>query len=181
MQARCAASARSPPLPAVYHSDRLFSTARVERQIRKLMPNIANVLKDEIARIARKELRAETDGLKKAVAQQRKDIAALKRQVTALEKATRSSTRSATKGSTVAAAADADGSSLAHRFSATRLAAQRKKLGLSAAEFGKLIGASGQSVYKWESGNVRPRAGQLEAIAKVRTLGKREVGEILSA
>ena len=50
------------------------------------MPNIASVLKDEILRLARKEVRRELEGLKKASAQYRSDIAALKRQVIALEK-----------------------------------------------------------------------------------------------
>ena len=48
------------------------------------MPNIASVLKDEILRLARKEVRRELEGLKKASAQYRSDIAALKRQVIAL-------------------------------------------------------------------------------------------------
>ena len=60
------------------------------------------------------------------------------------------------------------------RFSATRFASQRRKLGLSAADFGALLGVSGQSVYKWEHGEARPRARQLEAIAELRGIGKRE-------
>ena len=54
------------------------------------------------------------------------------------------------------------------------LASHRKRLGLSAADFGKLLGVSGQSIYKWEPGEVKPRRAQLEAIAAIRTLGKRE-------
>ena len=50
------------------------------------MPNIASVLKDEVVRLAKKEVRKEVEGLKKASAQYRSDIAALKRQVAALEK-----------------------------------------------------------------------------------------------
>ena len=49
------------------------------------MPNIASVLKEEIARVARKEVRSETENLKKASAQYRSEIATLKRRVTALE------------------------------------------------------------------------------------------------
>jgi DNA-binding transcriptional regulator YiaG len=45
---------------------------------------------------------------------------------------------------------------------------------LSAADFATLLGVSGQSVYKWEHGESRPRARQLEAIAAVRGIGKRE-------
>lgn len=63
-------------------------------------------------------------------------------------------------------------------------AALRKKLGISAAEMGKLLGVSAQSVYHWESGKTKPRASQLQAIAAVRKMGKRavaaklEVGEV---
>jgi len=60
------------------------------------------------------------------------------------------------------------------RFSPARLASQRQKLGLSAADFAKLIGVSSLSVYKWEKGQTRPRRAQLEAIASVRGIGKRE-------
>jgi DNA-binding transcriptional regulator YiaG len=38
----------------------------------------------------------------------------------------------------------------------------------------KLLGVSSVSLYKWESGQSRPRRAQLEAIAAVRSIGKRE-------
>jgi transcriptional regulator with XRE-family HTH domain len=37
-----------------------------------------------------------------------------------------------------------------------------------------LVGVSGQSIYKWEQGEVRPRAAQLQALAAVRGIGKCE-------
>ena len=49
------------------------------------MPNIASVLKEEIARVARKQARGELAVLKKASAQHRADIAALKRRLSGLE------------------------------------------------------------------------------------------------
>ena len=67
------------------------------------------------------------------------------------------------------------------RFSAKGLAAQRRRLGLSAQAFGALIGASGQSVYKWEEGKTRPRAKNLPAIAALRTMGKKEAAARLDA
>jgi hypothetical protein len=39
---------------------------------------------------------------------------------------------------------------------------------------GKLVGASSLSIYKRESGQVTPRAAQLEKIMAVRKIGKRE-------
>ena len=49
------------------------------------MPNIGTVLKSEISRIARKEVRGELLKLKKASAQYRSEIAALKRRAQSLE------------------------------------------------------------------------------------------------
>ena len=139
------------------------------------MPNIASVLKDEIARLARKEVRAQTQELKKASATYRSHIAALRRRVDELERQLKRGNRPG--GRAAAASAEEPGDdegSTRRRFSASRLAAQRQKLGLSAADFAALIGVSGQSVYKWEHGESRPRARQLEAIASLRGLGKRE-------
>jgi DNA-binding transcriptional regulator YiaG len=138
------------------------------------MPNIAAVLKDEIARLARKEVRAQTQEFKKASAQYRAHIAALRRRVDTLER----QLKKVGKGSARAAPQPEENGEgdTPRRFSATRLAAQRRKLGLSAADFATLLGVSGQSVYKWEHGESRPRAKQLEAIAALRGIGKREAG-----
>jgi hypothetical protein len=57
------------------------------------MPNIATVLKAEIARVARKELRGETEALKKSNSQYRSQIADLKRRIGALEKLVKRASR----------------------------------------------------------------------------------------
>jgi DNA-binding XRE family transcriptional regulator len=61
------------------------------------------------------------------------------------------------------------------------MASQRKRLGLSAAECGILIGASAQSIYNWEEGKARPRMQHLPAIYALRTLGRRQANEILES
>ncbi|MFM6992100.1 MAG: helix-turn-helix domain-containing protein [Rhodoferax sp.] len=58
-------------------------------------------------------------------------------------------------------------------------AALRKKLGLSAADMGKLLGVSAQSIYHWETGKTKPHASQLAAISAVRKMGKKEVASKL--
>jgi polyhydroxyalkanoate synthesis regulator phasin len=50
------------------------------------MSNIASVLKDEISRLARKEIKRETSALKKSSTAYRSEIAALKRRVQELER-----------------------------------------------------------------------------------------------
>lgn len=143
------------------------------------MPNIGTVLKDEIARVARKQQRAELASLKKSVAQYRSQIAQLKRRMQALEQLVRRQARGGGRAAAAAAEQDDDGPSL--RFSAKGLAAQRKRLGLSAASVAKILGVSALSVYKWESGKTRPRARQLEAISALRKMGKREAMAKLDA
>ncbi len=133
------------------------------------MPNIAALLKSEITRIARKQVRAETQPLKNAIAPYRSEIAALKRRVQALEQQARKLTRVTAKAIPVR-----DETDKAHRFSAKGMAKNRQRLGLSAADFGKLIDASPLSVYKWEKGEVRPRERHVLAIAAVRSIGKKE-------
>jgi DNA-binding transcriptional regulator YiaG len=136
------------------------------------MPNIASVLKEEIARVARKQQRAEVAQLKKSVAQYRGQIAELKRRMQALERQVRRLGRGG--GRAAAAEDEGEDSGPSLRFSAKGLAAQRKRLGLSAASVAKILGVSALSVYKWESGKTRPRTRQLEAIAQLRKMGKRE-------
>jgi DNA-binding transcriptional regulator YiaG len=65
------------------------------------------------------------------------------------------------------------------RFSARSVKAQRARLGLSAKDFGRLVGVAALTIYSWESGKSRPRRKQLPGLAAVRLLGKREVRQRL--
>jgi DNA-binding transcriptional regulator YiaG len=135
------------------------------------MPNIASVLKDEVVRLARKEVRKEVEKIRKASVQYRSDIASLKRRVAELEKhQARLEKKSPSKLATDAANSQ-DGRV---RFSAKGLAAHRSRLGLSATDLGSLLDVSAQTVYNWEAGKSKPREPQLAAVAALRKMGKRE-------
>jgi len=142
------------------------------------MPNIGSVLKSEMSRVARKELRGETAALRKSVSQYRTQIADLKRRLQALEQQVKRMGKAAERAAPPPARPESNGRI---RFSAKGFAAQRQRLGLSAAALAKLLGVSALSVYKWESGKTRPRARQLEAIAGLRGMGKREATARLAA
>lgn len=131
------------------------------------MANFSALLKGEITRLARKEVKAYVEPLRKANALQRQQLIALKREVAELRKTGRTSR---VKTAEVVEAPGATKS----RFSAKGLKSARAKLGLSASDFGKLMGASGQSVYNWEAGKAVPRAAQREKLTALRGLGKRE-------
>src|SRR5437588_10027360 len=142
------------------------------------MANVASVLKEEISRIARKIVRAETSSLKKAVAAYRSDIAALKRRAQELERQQRRKPAARALGSDEPGA---DASAIKTRFSAKGLASQRRRLGLSAHECGLLLGVSAQSIYNWEEGKARPRSAHLPALAALRTLGKKSAATHLAS
>lgn len=142
------------------------------------MPSIASILKDEILRLARKEVRSEVEALKKASTRHRSEIAELKRRVGSLEKELSRAVRADSRKEPSTEPEEGD---IKVRFSAKRLAAQRKKLGLSAAEMGALIGVSAQTIYNWETEKSRPRQAQLVSIAALRGMGKSQIKARLEA
>ncbi|MBK8763866.1 MAG: transposase zinc-binding domain-containing protein [Burkholderiaceae bacterium] len=130
-------------------------------------------------------VRSEVNSIRRALAAARAESAALKRRVSELERSLRQSARIAharppSPSPSPSPVEEADGADK-FRFRASGMASNRKRLGLSAADFGLLVSASGQSVYAWEQGKARPRGKNLAAIAALRGVGKREVVERLAA
>ena len=140
------------------------------------MPNLNTILKDEITRLARKEIKAATDPIRRANAGHRREIAELKRQVASLQHDMKAASKPPKAG-----AQASDDSMASTRFSVKGLKSLRAKLGLSAAEFSQLVGASGQSIYNWEAGKAAPRASQQASLAAIRGIGKREAAKRLAS
>ena len=90
------------------------------------MANLASALKSEVARLARKELRAETESLKKTVAAQRSEIAALKRRTGELEKTVKALVRLVDKAGRAAAPSPSQAEEGQYRFRASGMASNRK-------------------------------------------------------
>ena len=164
------------------------------------MANLASALKEEIGRIARKEIRQQTAGTAKATAQIARDVAALRRQLenlqrklssprtqdapgkTAVKKSTTKKAAAKPKDAKAAGAAPAPAKQSARtRFSPKGLKADRERLGLSADNYGKLVGVSGLSIYNWEQAKARPRESSIAALMAIRGIGKREAAKRLGA
>lgn len=144
------------------------------------MPNVGNVLREEITRLSRREIRKQTESTKKATNQHRHHIAGLNKKVVQLERQVAMLTRQAARLQPTSTAVSGDGSpSTKIRFVAEGLRSHRNRLGLSANQFGRLTGVSANSVYAWESGTTTPRKEQLAKIAALRAIGKREAAERL--
>ncbi len=143
------------------------------------MPNIATALKEEVTRLARKEIRGETLQLKKAVARYRSDIADLKRRLSTTENALSALQKSLARTNQSTPKADSSPTP-AVRFSAKGFRTMRDRLGLSGPDAARLLCVSVQTIYNWEAGASKPREPQLSAIAVLRKAGKREVAERLA-
>lgn len=146
------------------------------------MPNIAKVLKDEIARIAKRQARAFAGPLKKHAVALRHDVADLKRVVAGLQK---DNARLVKEAEARALAKPQVPEEKVRRMwvFAKGVRSMRKKLGLSQAEFAKLIGVSAQAVTLWENkdGKLDLRNSTKEAILGIRSLGAREARRRLDA
>jgi DNA-binding XRE family transcriptional regulator len=140
------------------------------------MSKLVSTLKEEIVRIARKEIRTETEALRKASNRYRSEIAELKRQLTQLEK--QSCKEVFREGAALPPESEGTGN---FRFRADGLRGHRERLGVTAKDMATLLDVSVQTVANWESGKTKPRASQLGTIAAMRKLGKREAAARLSA
>jgi DNA-binding transcriptional regulator YiaG len=156
------------------------------------MSNFAKSFKDGITRLARKEAKAV---VKAACPEHRRratrsTVANLKQRVTALEKDVRRLTKllstlspqrlSAPAGDLSSSSPAADQKA---RITGKGMRSLRRKLGLNAAQLGRLLGVTRFAVYAWEerNGPLRLRPTTRAAILAIRTLGAREAKARLQA
>jgi DNA-binding transcriptional regulator YiaG len=142
------------------------------------MANIGALLKAEITRLCRREIRKEMMVVRKATVSSRHHIAALRKQVSALEQ---KAGQLAKRAGTPMASTPTGLPERPVRFVAKGLKSLRKRLGLSAAQLATLLSVSEQSVYNWETKKATPRKEQFAALIGLRGVGKREVQQRLAA
>lgn len=139
------------------------------------MPNFVAPLRQEIARIARKEAKALVSPVKKPSGKLRSFVADLKRRVASLEK-TNGQLQSRLAKLEASQPAPAASQDKRGWISGKGIKSLRKKLGLSQAEFARLVGVSHITVYQWESktGMLTFRGGTKAKVFAVRGIGARE-------
>src|ERR1035437_7376907 len=133
------------------------------------MPNVNAVLAQEITRLSKRVINVSTKVTRKLVTQHRHDLAVLKGQIAILMK--RLAIVEKTQPKEVAAPPEVLEKS---RFRAMGVKAHRAKLGLSAANYGKLVCVSEVTIYLWETGKTTPRQAQRAKWLAIRGIGKRE-------
>ena len=146
------------------------------------MSNVVKVLKAEIARISKKEAKSATQGIGKANTWLRKTVADLKKRLSLLEKESRRLTAVMKKQQLESPQKPDTEEGKKARFSSRGIRALRKKLRLSQADFGKLVGTTPGAVHLWEKkdGALSLRDKTKAAILAIRGLGAREARKKLA-
>lgn len=145
------------------------------------MPNLSSILKSEISRLSRREIKSSITPIHASNVALKKAIANLKRRLAALE-ADSKRLSSIRKPEERLPALDPEEAGKA-RITAKNIKALRNKLGLSQGAFGKLIGVSRQNVFAMEhkEGRMKVRTKTLASILAARGMGKREARKRLEA
>lgn len=140
------------------------------------MPNLAKVLKDEIARIARKEAKLAVAPLHKPTASARRTFADLKRRVAALEKTNKELWSARERASQPVSEVPEAPAKAKGWISGKGVRSLRQGLGLSQQAFAKLLDVGHNTIYKWESkpGMLQLRGSTRAALMSARQLGARE-------
>lgn len=142
------------------------------------MPNVQQVLGEEIRRLARKEVKAVLEEMKE-------QISALKKTVSEQGKLIKELTKVTSKTAAIVLPQEepkeekAPEDIKAVRVSADRITKWRKKIGVSQTQFAKLLGVSHLSVNHWEAGKTEPREAQKQRIVELRDMGKRELKALI--
>ncbi len=143
------------------------------------MPNLASILKEEIRRLARKEVKAVFFPVKQDAVALKKRMAGLAKRLARLEKDVAFAVSQVGRQVKVAATLPVEDKRV--RITAKGMRSMRRKMRLTQAEFAALLGVTGQAVYQWESkqGPLRVRERVKRSILAVRDLGAREARRLV--
>ena len=140
------------------------------------MPDVAKVLREEVQRLAKRQVKAGLAPLKRDTTRLKKHVADLRRELATLTRTSRVLLARATAVVATKETAVATEKASTLRPTSKSLARLRRRLDLTQIEFGTLLGVSGQTVLNWEGrgSRVRMRRGNLAALAGIQKIGKRE-------
>ena len=139
------------------------------------MPDVASVLKEEIQRLAKKEVRSNVDPLKKQLVDLKRRLRQAERSVANLRKSTQKAVAVVSdQTGVIVPDPESDGDGRQVRVKPDSVRKHRERLRLTQVELAKLIGVTPASVMRWENGQSRPRGAGREAFARVRDMGVRE-------
>ena len=141
------------------------------------MGKLEGIIKSEIVRLAKREMRKISVPLGKDVWSLKNMVSQLRKTVSTLERITASQEAESRKGK-VQLEANPEEVKIS-RFSPRLIRSLRKHLGITQNELAILAGVTVGAIHQWESGIFVPRAEKKGVLVALRKLGRREVRKIL--
>ena len=135
------------------------------------MAKLESVIKEAIARGARRQVRAVITPLRREVVRLRRKVAELHGTVATLRRSAASWKRMMDASPLTPPVSDEEAK--AARLSARLIESLRKRLGLSQIGLARLVGVSGTAVAHWEAGASTPIGKNRVSLVALRKLGKR--------
>ena len=144
------------------------------------MPNIAQTFKEEISRLARREVRKECLALNNQLRALRVTIGTQKKAIEQLVKTiSQLKPRTTDQSAPKETKASNEEEKTQVRLTASSIKRLRQKLGISQVQMGRLLAVSANTIIRWEAGSYTPRERHKLALAELRNNGKREINKRL--
>jgi len=141
------------------------------------LAKLETVMKEAIARGARRQLRLVVTPLRREVVRLRRRVAELHGTVTTLRQTAASWKRKMDASPLTPPVSEAEAK--AARLSPRLIASLRRRLGLSQMALARAVGVSAPAVAHWEAGASTPTGQNRMNLVALRKVGKREVKELL--
>ena len=141
------------------------------------MAKLESIIKSEITRLAKHEVRLVFRPLRKEVWGLKLKLSNLIKSFTVLDRFAREISKAKSTEPKLEASPEVVKAS---RLTPERIAGLRKKLGLSQRELGVLVGATTGAVLSWEKGKFRPQGEKKAALVALRKIRKRDVKKMLT-
>ncbi len=150
------------------------------------MAEFLKALKNEITKVSRKEIKSLTNDMKKDIVKLKKTVSTLRKEVNALNRQKRQIAREVLRNSELRQQEEEKQLEVnvdKIRVTGTMIRKLRKRLKLSQADLGIILGVSSQSVYQWERREneslKKMRAAAKIELAKLRKMTQGEVRALL--
>ena len=141
------------------------------------MGKIESIIKSEIQRLAKREVRSTFRPLRKEVWGMKLKLSNFIKNFTILDRLAKEASKSKSTERKLEASPE---EVKASRLTPERISNLRKKLGISQRELGGLVGATIGAVLSWEKGKFKPRGDKKAALVALRKVRKRDVRKMLA-
>lgn len=140
------------------------------------MGKVEAIIKSEIVRLAKREMRRVATPLRRDVRALKSTVSQLRKTVISLERFIALQRKEWEKKPLLKAAPEEVETS---RLSPRLIRSLRKRLGLSQRNLARLAGVSPLAVYQWESGVFKPKEEKKSVLIALRKLGRRNAKKLL--